>query len=71
MNMVVLTEDDIKILEHNYYWHINTRWSPFPTELKMLLLEEFGNEPYPYERSLDDLYVGTIKMITDYFTENE
>ena len=65
--MVVLTEEDIKTLEHNYYWRINTRWAPFPAELKILLMKEYGNEPYPYEWSLDDLYVVGKEMIENYF----
>ena len=68
--MVILTKRHIKNLEDKYYWSGCRDWSPFPRELKKLLLEEYGKEPFPYEWSDNDLHVGTRRIIESYFTNN-
>lgn len=69
--MVVLTKNHLKNLEDKYYWNGHRDWSPFPTELKNLLFEEYGKEPYPFEWSDNDLYIGTRRIIENYFAESK
>ena len=65
--MVVLTKKSLRRMEENYYWSGYKSWYPFPKELKMKLLEAYGEEPFPYSYSEQDIYEGTRKIIREYF----
>lgn len=65
--MVVLTKRCLLRMAENYYWAGYKSWYPFPKELKMKLLESYGEEPFPYSYSEQDIYEGTRKIIMDYF----
>lgn len=65
--MVVLTKKGLRRMEENYYWSGYKSWYPFPKELKMKLLEAYGEEPSPYSYSEQDIYEGARKIIIEYF----
>jgi len=41
----------------------NQRMKPFPKQLKNYLLDEYGEEPFPYGYSEQDLYTHVLKDI--------
>jgi hypothetical protein len=42
-------------------------FNSFPEELKARLLDVYGEEPFPYSWTEQDIYKGSRKMLTDYF----
>jgi len=67
--MCILTKSKLLRMEEYYYWTGNKDWIPFPVELKNKLLEVYGDEPYPYEWSEQDIYQGSSNIIADYFSK--
>lgn len=67
MKMNKLTEQDLLKLEHYYYWVGHRDWVPFPEELNSKLLEAYGEEPFHYTWSEQDIHEGTRKIIIEYF----
>jgi len=65
--MVVLTREGLSKMEESYYWGGNRRCVPFPEELKKILLETYGKEPFPHTWSEQDIHEGARKIIRQYF----
>ncbi|WP_249365734.1 hypothetical protein [Cytobacillus citreus] len=56
-------------MEDSYYWGGNRRCVPFPDELKERLLETYGEEPFPFTWSEQDIHEGARKIIRQYFND--
>lgn len=56
-----MTEMDLKETEEFYYWSGYKNWYPFPKELKDKILEVYGEEPFPYTWTDQDIYEGSEK----------
>ena len=54
-------------MEEYYYWVGNKEWYPFPSELKKKLLNVYGEEPFPYEWTEQDIHEGARKIILEFF----
>lgn len=65
--MAIMKRKDLRIIEEYYYWLGHKDWSPFPKELKAKLLNVYGEEPFPYSWTEQDIYEGSRKIIMDYF----
>jgi hypothetical protein len=48
----------------------NQRMKPFPEQLKDYLLDEYGEEPFPYGYSEQDLYTHVLKDIAAFESGN-
>jgi hypothetical protein len=65
--MTIMTRKELREIEDYYYLVGYKDWCPFPEELKAKLLDVYGEEPFPYSWTEQDIYEGSRKMITDYF----
>lgn len=68
--MAILTKESLLKIEEYYYWSGQKSWVPFPEELKQKLLDEYGEIPYPYEWTEQDIHRGVRKIIQNYFAKN-
>lgn len=66
---MILTRKGLAKMEENYYWGGYKKWIPFPEELREKLLEIYGEEPFPYTWSEQDIHEGTRKIIRAYFED--
>ncbi|WML39535.1 hypothetical protein RCG19_20515 [Neobacillus sp. OS1-2] len=65
--MAILTRRKLIKMEEYYYWVGYKEWYPFPSELKKKLLNVYGEEPFPYEWTEQDIHEGTRKIILEFF----
>lgn len=68
--MAIITKEDLKKLEDYYYLAGYKNWYPFPKELKIKLLDFYGEEPFPHSWTDQDIYEGSRKIIKEYFNYN-
>jgi len=67
--MTLLTRKDIEEMEAYYFWAGQPHWCPFPEVLKSKLLDTYGEEPFPYEWTEQDIHEGSRKIIIAFFTD--
>jgi hypothetical protein len=67
--MAILTRTDLLKMEENYYWSGHKERSPFPVELKKKLIKIYGEEPFPYTWTEQDIHEGTRKIIKEFFMD--
>lgn len=65
--MAILTSNGLSKMEEYFYWTGNKKWIPFPEDLKEKLLKVYGEEPFPYTWSEQDIHEGARKIIKEYF----
>lgn len=65
--MATLTREKLRKIEEYYYLSDYKQWYPFPKELKRKLLSVYGEEPFPYIWTEQDIWEGSRKMIMEYF----
>lgn len=65
--MAILTQKDLAKIEESYYWSGYRKWIPFPEELKIRILEVYGEEPFPNYWTEQDIHEGSRKIIRQYF----
>jgi hypothetical protein len=65
--MATMTRKELLKVEEHYYWVGYKDWYPFPEELKAKLLNVYGEEPFPYTWTEQDIWEGSRKIITKYF----
>lgn len=68
--MVVMTKEELKKIEDYFYLAGYKHWYPFPQELKVELLKVYGEEPFPHYWTEQDIFEGSRKIITAYFSRN-
>ncbi|WML37973.1 hypothetical protein RCG19_12010 [Neobacillus sp. OS1-2] len=54
-------------MEEYYYWVGYKDWFPFPSDLKEKLLKVYGEEPFQYEWTEQDIHEGARKIIIEFF----
>lgn len=65
--MAIMTRKELQKVAEYYYWVGYKEWYPFPEELKAKLLSVYGEEPFPYTWTEQDIWEGSRKIITKYF----